>query len=43
MRERELEDNMQLLRQKAEIAIKEREIGKLKEELRREGLERFEE
>ena len=43
MRERELADNMQLLRQESEIEHKERETRKLKDQLRKLGLERYEE
>ena len=43
VRERELADNMQLLRQQSEIEHKERETRKLRDQLRKLGLERYEE
>ena len=43
MREHELEDNMQLLRQRGEIEQKMREVRRKREELRTMGLERYEE
>ena len=43
VRERELADNMQLLRQQSEIEHKEKETRKLRDQLRKLGLERYEE
>ena len=43
VKERELEDNLQLLRQRRELAEKEAEIRRLRAELKDMGLERYEE
>jgi len=43
VRERELMDNMQLLRQGAELQQKERKIQKLREQYQKLGLEGYEE
>lgn len=43
VREHELSDNLQMMRQMEEVVVKEREIKKLKDQLRSMGLDRYEE
>ena len=43
MRERELEDQLQLMRLQTEITRKEREVRKLREKMREMGLDKYDE
>ena len=43
VRERELDDNLQLLHQREEMGAKRGELAKLKEQLKKKGLEKYEE